>query len=68
MFSWKGKMEATRSLRPRSLQSATKKDPGSLFLVDTRQEWEYRTGHLKGAVEFSHGTDRLGKMAQGIGA
>jgi hypothetical protein len=27
-------------------------DAQSLFLVDTRQEWEYRTGHLKGAVNF----------------
>ncbi len=24
----------------------------SLLLVDTRQEWEYRTGHLKGAANF----------------
>ena len=23
-----------------------------LILVDTRQEWEYRTGHIKGAVNF----------------
>jgi hypothetical protein len=29
------------------------KSAGSLLLVDTRQEWEYRTGHLKGAVNFS---------------
>ena len=28
-------------------------DAGSLLLVDTRQEWEYRTGHLKGAGNFS---------------
>jgi predicted sulfurtransferase len=28
------------------------KDSESLLLVDTRQEWEYRTGHLKGAVNF----------------
>jgi hypothetical protein len=28
------------------------KDAESLLLVDTRQEWEYRTGHLKGAVIF----------------
>ena len=28
------------------------KDPQGLFLVDTRQEWEYRTGHIKGAVNF----------------
>ncbi len=24
----------------------------SLLIVDTRQDWEYRTGHLKGAVNF----------------
>ncbi len=29
------------------------KNPKDLMLVDTRQEWEYRTGHLKGAVIFS---------------
>ena len=30
------------------LQSQT----DNLLLVDTRQEWEYRTGHIKGAVNF----------------
>ena len=29
-----------------------KKDPGKMLLVDTRQEWEYRTGHIKGALNF----------------
>jgi hypothetical protein len=29
-----------------------RKSPDSLLLVDTRQEWEYRTGHLDGAVNF----------------
>lgn len=24
----------------------------SMLLVDTRQEWEYRSGHIKGAVNF----------------
>jgi len=24
----------------------------SLLMVDTRQEWEYRTGHIKGALNF----------------
>jgi predicted sulfurtransferase len=24
----------------------------NLLLVDTRQEWEYRTGHIRGAVNF----------------
>jgi hypothetical protein len=28
------------------------KDAGGLLLVDTRQEWEFRTGHLRGAVNF----------------
>lgn len=28
-------------------------EPSSLLLVDTRQEWEYRTGHIVGAVNFS---------------
>ncbi len=28
------------------------KDPSSLLLVDTRQEWEYRTGHIEGALNF----------------
>ena len=27
-------------------------EPESLLLVDTRQEWEYRTGHIKGARNF----------------
>ncbi|MFH1241789.1 MAG: rhodanese-like domain-containing protein [Pseudomonadota bacterium] len=29
-----------------------RKDPKNLLLVDTRQEWEYRTGHIKGAINF----------------
>ena len=24
----------------------------TLLMVDTRQEWEYRTGHIRGAVNF----------------
>jgi len=27
-------------------------DPATLLLVDTRQEWEYRTGHIQGAINF----------------
>ena len=29
-----------------------REEPGSLLLVDTRQGWEYRTGHIKGALNF----------------
>ena len=28
------------------------KDLSSLLLVDTRQEWEYRSGHIEGAFNF----------------
>ena len=34
------------------LSERYQKDAKSLLLVDTRQEWEYRTGHLKRAVNF----------------
>jgi len=29
------------------------RDPQDLLLVDTRQEWEYRSGYIKGAELFS---------------
>jgi len=29
-----------------------KSNPAGLLLVDTRQEWEYRSGHILGAVNF----------------
>ncbi len=29
-----------------------KKESEKMLLVDTRQEWEYRTGHIKGALNF----------------
>jgi 3-mercaptopyruvate sulfurtransferase SseA len=28
------------------------KGSDKMLLVDTRQEWEYRTGHIKGALNF----------------
>ena len=34
------------------LSERYRKDARSLLLVDTRQDWEYRTGHLKDAVNF----------------
>jgi predicted sulfurtransferase len=33
----------------------------SLFLVDTRQEWEYRTGHIQDAVNFPMEPTRLAR-------
>lgn len=35
------------------LKALLDKDPRGLLLVDTRQEWEYRTGHIPSAVHFA---------------
>lgn len=34
------------------LNRRIEKDSDNILLVDTRQEWEYRAGHIKGAVNF----------------
>lgn len=47
-----GKNGGYRIITTEELAKRYRQDPGSLFLVDTRQEWEYRTGHLKGAENF----------------
>lgn len=41
-----------RIITTEELAERYQNDPQGLLLVDTRQEWEYRTGHLKGAVNF----------------
>jgi hypothetical protein len=35
------------------LAALIKQEGQKVLLVDTRQPWEYRTGHIKGAVNFS---------------
>jgi predicted sulfurtransferase len=34
------------------LAEILRSDSKDLLLVDTRQEWEYRTGHIQGALNF----------------
>ena len=34
------------------LWDIVKGDPAGVLLVDTRQDWEYAAGHIKGAVNF----------------
>jgi len=41
-----------RIITTEELAERYRQDAKSLLLVDTRQEWEYRTGHLTGAVNF----------------
>ena len=41
-----------RIITTEALAERYAKESDRLLLVDTRQEWEFRTGHLKGAVNF----------------
>jgi predicted sulfurtransferase len=47
-----GKVGGYRIIPTEALSERYQKNARDLLLVDTRQEWEYRTGHLKGAVNF----------------
>ena len=39
-------------ITPKAIRERFLKEPGSLFLVDTRQEWEYQLEHIKGTVNL----------------
>jgi predicted sulfurtransferase len=41
-----------RLIATTDLSERYQKDAKSILLVDTRQEWEYRTGHIQGALNF----------------
>ena len=41
-----------RIITSEELADRYRKNPSSLLLIDTRQEWEYRTGHVEGALNF----------------
>jgi predicted sulfurtransferase len=41
-----------RLIAPETIKVQFLKNPTSLFLVDTRQEWEYQLEHIKGAANL----------------
>lgn len=41
-----------RLINTEELAKLYQQPPVNLLLVDTRQDWEYRSGHIKGAVNF----------------
>jgi hypothetical protein len=41
-----------RIITTEELGAAYSSNPDGFLLVDTRQDWEYRTGHIQGAVNF----------------
>lgn len=49
---YQAKQGGYRIINTEELWKRYSKNPDSLLLVDARQEWEYRTGHIKGSVNF----------------
>lgn len=41
-----------RLINTEELAKLYQQPPANFLLVDTRQDWEYRSGHIKGAVDF----------------
>jgi 3-mercaptopyruvate sulfurtransferase SseA len=41
-----------RLINTDELKQRYEKDPRSILLVDTRQEWEFNMGHIQGAMNF----------------
>ena len=45
-------MGGYRLMHTAELAELYRQQPAKVLLVDTRQDWEYRSGHLTGAVNF----------------
>jgi hypothetical protein len=41
-----------RLITTAALAELYRQQPAKVLLVDTRQDWEYRSGHMEGAVNF----------------
>ena len=39
-------------IRPEAIKKRFLEEPGSLFLVDTRQQWEYQQEHIQGSANL----------------
>jgi len=46
------KLGGYKLITTEELASLRRKGTSGLLLVDTRQDWEYRTGHIEGAILF----------------
>jgi hypothetical protein len=42
-----------RIITTEELSHQYKRDSSRMLLVDTRQDWEFRTGHIRGSLNFS---------------
>jgi rhodanese-related sulfurtransferase len=44
------------------LRGRLEREPGRILLVDTRQDWEFRTGHIPNAINFSFEPTRWARL------
>lgn len=44
------------------LRGRLEREPGRLLLVDTRQDWEHRTGHIPDSINFSFEPTRWARL------
>ena len=44
------------------LRGRLEQEPGRILLVDTRQDWEYRTGHIPNSINFSFEPTRWSRL------
>jgi len=44
------------------LRGRLEREPGRLLLVDTRQDWEHRTGHIPDSINFSFEPTRWSRL------
>ena len=44
------------------LRGRLEREPGRVLLVDTRQDWEYRTGHIPDSINFSFEPTRWSRL------
>ncbi len=62
-----------RLINTSELRQRYEQDSQSILLVDTRQEWEFAMGHIKGAVNFPveptawSRWQKKGKLAEALG-
>jgi len=44
------------------LRGRLEREPGRVLLVDTRQDWEFRTGHIPNSINFSFEPTRWSRL------
>ena len=54
-----------RLITTKELAALYQQEPHSFLLVDTRQDWEFMSGYIQGALHFPHRAHQVGPLAGG---